>query len=69
VERELHSEDIMICDAASNPLCIAGVFGGINSGVTEKTTSIFLESAYFDPVFIRKTAKRHALNTDASFRF
>jgi len=50
-------------------LCIAGVFGGINSGVTEKTTSIFLESAYFDPVFIRKTAKRHALNTDASFRF
>ena len=69
VERELHSEDIMICDEASNPLCIAGVFGGINSGVTEKTTSIFLESAYFDPVFIRKTAKRHALNTDASFRF
>ena len=69
VERELHSEDIMICDAASNPLCIAGVFGGINSGVTEKTTSIFLESAYFNPVSIRKTAKRHALNTDASFRF
>ena len=69
VERELHAEDIMICDAASNPLCIAGVFGGINSGVTEKTTSIFLESAYFDPVSIRKTAKRHALNTDASFRF
>ena len=69
VERELHAEDIMICDAASNPLCIAGVFGGLNSGVTEKTTSIFLESAYFDPVSIRKTAKRHALNTDASFRF
>ena len=69
VERELHSEDIMICDAASNPLCIAGVFGGIHSGVTEKTTSIFLESAYFNPVSIRKTAKRHALNTDASFRF
>ena len=69
VERELHSEDIMICDAALNPLCIAGVFGGINSGVTEKTTSIFLESAYFNPVSIRKTAKRHALNTDASFRF
>ena len=69
IERELHSEDIMICDAASNPLCIAGVFGGINSGVTEKTTSIFLESAYFNPVSIRKTAKRHALNTDASFRF
>ena len=69
IERELHAEDIMICDAASNPLCIAGVFGGLNSGVTEKTTSIFLESAYFDPVSIRKTAKRHALNTDASFRF
>ena len=69
VERELHSEDIMICDAASNPLCIAGVFGGIHSGVTEKTTSIFLESAYFNPVSIRKTAKRHSLNTDASFRF
>ena len=69
VERELHSEDIMICDSESNPLCIAGVFGGINSGVSEKTTSIFLESAYFNPVSIRKTAKRHALNTDASFRF
>ena len=69
IERELHAEDIMICDEASNPLCIAGVFGGLNSGVTEKTTSIFLESAYFDPVSIRKTAKRHALNTDASFRF
>ncbi|MDB4252169.1 phenylalanine--tRNA ligase subunit beta [Flavobacteriaceae bacterium] len=69
VERELHSEDIMICDAESNPLCIAGVFGGINSGVSEKTMSIFLESAYFNPVSIRKTAKRHALNTDASFRF
>jgi len=69
IERELHSEDIMVCDAASNPLCIAGVFGGVNSGVTEKTTSIFLESAYFNPVSIRKTAKRHALNTDASFRF
>tara|TARA_R110001632_G_scaffold29662_13_gene78624 strand:- start:2722 stop:5148 length:2427 start_codon:yes stop_codon:yes gene_type:complete len=69
VERELDKEDIMICDAKSNPLCIAGVFGGIDSGVTEKTTSIFLESAYFNPVSVRKTAKRHALNTDASFRF
>ena len=69
VERELSSEDIMICDADSNPLCIGGVFGGLNSGVTEHTTSIFLESAYFNPVSIRKTAKRHALNTDASFRF
>ena len=68
VERELHEEDLMICDA-EKPLCIAGVFGGLHSGVTENTTSIFLESAYFDPVSIRKTAKRHGLNTDASFRF
>ncbi len=69
VERELHKEDIMICDANSNPLCIGGVFGGLNSGVTENTTTVFLESAYFNSVSIRKTAKRHALNTDASFRF
>ncbi|MDG1403866.1 phenylalanine--tRNA ligase subunit beta [Polaribacter sp.] len=69
VERKLSAEDIMICDADSNPLCIGGVFGGLKSGVTENTTSIFLESAYFNPVSIRKTAKRHALNTDASFRF
>ena len=69
VERELSSEDIMICDGDSNPLCIAGVFGGFKSGVTENTSSIFLESAYFNPVSVRKTAKRHALNTDASFRF
>lgn len=68
VERELHEDDLMICDA-EKPMCIAGVFGGINSGVTEATTSIFLESAYFDPISIRKTAKRHGLNTDASFRF
>jgi len=68
VERELHEDDLMICDA-DGPMCIAGVFGGIHSGVTEHTTSIFLESAYFDPVSIRKTAKRHGLNTDASFRF
>lgn len=68
VERELHAEDLMICDA-EKPMCIAGVFGGIHSGVSEGTTSIFLESAYFDPVSIRKTAKRHGLNTDASFRF
>ncbi len=69
VERELHKDDIMICDGDSNPMCIAGVFGGEKSGVTNSTTSIFLESAYFNPVSIRKTAKRHALNTDASFRF
>merc|ERR1711970_757097 len=56
VERELHEDDLMICDANS-PMCIAGVFGGLHSGVTEHTTSIFLESAYFDPVSIRKTAK------------
>ncbi|WP_422079820.1 phenylalanine--tRNA ligase subunit beta [Ulvibacterium sp.] len=67
-ERELHEEDLMICDM-EKPMCIAGVFGGIYSGVTEDTTSIFLESAYFDPVSIRKSAKRHGLNTDASFRF
>lgn len=68
VERELHEDDLMICDA-EKPMCIAGVFGGIHSGVTESTTSIFLESAYFNPVAVRKTAKRHGLNTDASFRF
>lgn len=68
VERKLDPEDLMICDA-EKPMCIAGVFGGIHSGVTEETTSIFLESAYFDPISIRKTAKRHGLNTDASFRF
>jgi phenylalanyl-tRNA synthetase beta chain len=68
VERTLHEEDLMICDE-KGPMCIAGVFGGKNSGVTEHTTNIFLESAYFNPVSIRKTAKRHTLSTDASFRF
>ncbi|MDG1715216.1 phenylalanine--tRNA ligase subunit beta [Lacinutrix sp.] len=68
VERELHEDDLMICDT-KKPLCIAGVFGGLDSGVSENTTNIFLESAYFNPVSVRKTAKRHALNTDASFRF
>jgi phenylalanyl-tRNA synthetase beta chain len=68
VERELHEDDLMICDT-KKPLCIAGVFGGLDSGVSNQTTSIFLESAYFNPVSVRKTAKRHALNTDASFRF
>jgi phenylalanyl-tRNA synthetase beta chain len=68
VERTLHEEDIIICDD-QQPLCIAGVFGGKNSGVSENTNSIFLESAYFNPVSIRKTAKRHGLSTDASFRF
>ncbi|HET8809918.1 MAG TPA: phenylalanine--tRNA ligase subunit beta [Flavobacteriaceae bacterium] len=68
VERKLDENDLMICDA-EKPLCIAGVFGGLNSGVTENTSSVFLESAYFNPVNVRKTAKRHGLNTDASFRF
>ncbi|MHA7111980.1 phenylalanine--tRNA ligase subunit beta [Sunxiuqinia elliptica] len=67
-ERELHEDDLMICNAESG-MCIAGVFGGIQSGVKESTTSIFLESACFDPVYVRKTARRHGLNTDASFRF
>lgn len=68
VERTLSEEDLMICDE-KGPLCLAGVFGGKNSGVTETTNSIFLESAYFNPISVRKSAKRHALNTDASFRF
>jgi phenylalanyl-tRNA synthetase beta chain len=67
-ERELHEEDLMICDI-EKPMCIAGVFGGIYTGVSEDTQAIFLESAYFDPISIRKSAKRHGLNTDASFRF
>jgi phenylalanyl-tRNA synthetase beta chain len=68
VERILHQDDVMICDE-KGPLCIAGVFGGKESGVTENTNAIFLESAYFNPISIRKTAKRHGLSTDASFRF
>jgi phenylalanyl-tRNA synthetase beta chain len=67
-ERTLSSRDLMICNA-SEGMCIAGVFGGIKSGVTESTGNIFLESAYFNPVSIRKTSKRHGLQTDASFRF
>ena len=69
VDRELHEDDLVICDGKEQPMCIAGVFGGLKSGVSEETTNIFLESAFFDPVSIRKTAKRHGLNTDASFRF
>ncbi len=68
IERTLHEEDLMVCDE-NGPLCFAGVFGGKNSGVTENTSAIFLESAYFNPISVRKTAKRHNLNTDASFRF
>jgi phenylalanyl-tRNA synthetase, beta subunit, non-spirochete bacterial len=68
MERELNEKDLMIC-SEEGPMCIGGVFGGIRSGVTESTTDIFLESAYFNPTWIRKTARRHGLNTDASFRF
>ncbi len=68
IERTLHEEDLMICDE-NGPMCIAGVLGGKNSGVNENTSSIFLESAYFNPVSVRKTAKRHGISTDASFRF
>ena len=68
VGRKLSADDLMICDA-DGPLCIAGVFGGIGSGVKATTKSIFLESAYFNAVSVRKTAKRHGLKTDASFRF
>ena len=67
-DRELHESNLMICNS-QEPMCIAGVFGGLDSGVTEETTSIFLEAAFFNPVSVRKTAKHHALNTDASFRF
>lgn len=68
VERELNENDLMVCNT-EEPMCIAGVFGGLESGITENTTNVFLESACFDPVFVRKTARRHGLNTDASFRF
>ena len=68
VERTLSAADLMICNA-EEPMCIAGVFGGQESGITEQTTNVFLESAYFDPVSIRKTARRHQLSTDASFRY
>jgi phenylalanyl-tRNA synthetase beta chain len=67
-ERKLSANDLMICDA-EKPMCIAGVFGGLHSGVTEKTKSIFLESACFEPVHVRKTSKHHGLKTDSSFRF
>ena len=68
VERVLSNEDLMICDS-KEAHCIAGIFGGEKSGVNNQTTNVFLESAYFDPVSIRKTSKRHSLNTDASFRY
>ena len=68
VERTLSAEDLMICDAVK-PMCLAGVFGGEFSGISEGTTDIFIESAYFNPVSVRKSSKRHGLKTDASFRY
>ncbi|MBQ5619515.1 MAG: phenylalanine--tRNA ligase subunit beta [Alistipes sp.] len=68
VERKLTEKDLMIC-SAERPMCIAGVFGGLDSGVSDETVNVFLESAYFNPVWVRKTAKRFGLNTDSSFRF
>lgn len=68
VERTLSADDLMIC-SSERPMCIAGVFGGLDSGVTESTANIFIESAYFNPVSVRKTAKRQGLNTDSSFRY
>lgn len=68
VERKLSEADLMICDA-EKPMCIAGVFGGLDSGVTEETSSVFIESAYFNPTRVRRTARRHGLSTDASFRY
>lgn len=68
VERKLDASDLMICNA-KEPMCIAGVFGGLDSGVTEATTDVFIESACFHPTRVRRTARRHGLNTDSSFRF
>lgn len=68
-ERTLQAEDLMICDGKDNGLCIAGVFGGANSGVSDETTNVFLECAYFSPKYIRRTAKNHGLKTGASFRY
>ena len=68
VERKLSERDLMICNA-EEPMCLAGVFGGLDSGTTEETKNVFIESAYFNPTSVRKTARRHGLNTDSSFRF
>ncbi|MFA7115783.1 MAG: phenylalanine--tRNA ligase subunit beta [Bacteroidales bacterium] len=68
IERELSTEDLMICNS-EEPMCLAGVFGGLDSGISENTSRVFLESAYFNPVTIRKSSKRHTLKTDASFRY
>ncbi len=68
VERTLDARDLMICNA-EEPMCIAGVFGGLDSGVTMQTKDVFIESAYFNPTRVRRTARRHGLSTDASFRY
>ncbi len=68
VERKLNANDLMICNA-NEAMCMAGVFGGLESGVSESTTAIFLEAAYFNPAYVRKTSKQHGLKTDSSFRF
>jgi phenylalanyl-tRNA synthetase beta chain len=68
-ERKLHAEDLMICNGLEEPMCMGGVFGGLHSGVSDSTTNIFLESAWFHPVSIRKTSFRHGLRTDAAARF
>ena len=68
VERTLHEKDLMIRNS-EEPMCIAGVFGGLESGVTADTKDVFIESAYFNPTRVRLTARRHGLNTDASFRY
>ena len=69
IERSLHKNDLMICDGNKKPMCIAGVFGGEESGVSENTSTIFLESAYFNPSDVRKSSQNHQLKTDASYRF
>ncbi|MDR2065675.1 MAG: phenylalanine--tRNA ligase subunit beta [Prevotellaceae bacterium] len=68
IERKLDNNDLMIC-SATHPMCIAGVFGGLDSGISDETENVFLECAYFNPVWIRKTARRHGLHTDASFLY
>ena len=67
-ERTITTDDLLICDS-KKPMCLAGVFGGLDSGVSQKTNTIFLESAFFDPVSVRKSAKYHNLSTDSSYRF
>ncbi len=68
IERNITTDDLLVCDS-ERPMCLAGILGGLNSGISKKTNTIFLESAFFDPVFIRKSAKHHNLSTDSSYRF